>query len=240
MTPAERLVDVEKQLAEDPDDSFLIERRASVHVELQQWDKAIADLRSAITAKPDSASAYVGLASILAYQRDEAGFRSLSRQLLERFDGDWGITEACFLKPEWLDDPKRVELMLEKSLSSSQMGSSLNRFGSEQQEQINRSRLEMLRGQPLLAIQGFGESLTRLESSDRFNFNRDSAVLVRLHLAMALKSIGDDTRAEATLQDAEQALGPVPNSLSSVANHVLLRQAQAKIFGKERTASVMP
>ena len=160
--------------------------------------------------------------------------------MLERFNGDWGIAEACLLKPEWLDDPKRVKLMLEKSWSSSQMGSSSRLFGDEQQEQINRSRLEMLRGQPLLAIQGFEECLARLESSDRFSFNRDSAVLVRLHLAMALKSIDDDVRAESTLKEAEDALGPSPSGLASLSAHVLLRQAQAKILGKERTAGPNP
>ena len=57
---------------------------------------------------------------------------------------------------------------------------------------------------------------------------------------MAFKSIGNDAGAEATLKLAEEALGAAPSRLASVATHVLVRQAQVKVLGKERTVSEMP
>jgi len=58
------LVRADEELKSEPNSPQLLEERASIYVELQQWDKAITDLRAAIAARPDRSSAYVELASL--------------------------------------------------------------------------------------------------------------------------------------------------------------------------------
>jgi hypothetical protein len=141
------------------------------------------------------------------------------------------------LMPEWLDDRPRAEMLFKQSHELTDQGATL-RVGEISQSHIyqlvNRSRLEMLSHQPLLAIQGLEEVLSRLETA-RFTYY--SGTQLNLYLAMALKSIGDDVRAEAALEKGEVDPDFPRGGFETATDQILLRQAQVKVLGKERVAS---
>ena len=240
---AQRLAQADAELKENPNDPELLHDRASAHADLHHWDQAIDDLRSTIKAKPSRVDAILNLAVLLAYTRDEAGFRDCTRNLLKqatepRFSSFAGqIADVCLLMPEWLDDRPHAEMLFKQSHELAVQGDSVGVGDISQMDiyqQVNCSRLELLSHQPLLAIQGLEELLGRMEAS---RFTHSSATQVNLYLAMALKSIGDDARAEAALVKGEENPDFRRGGFETAADQILLRQAQVKVLGQERVAS---
>ena len=235
-TPDERLADINEQLASRPNSASHLVRRASILVELNKWDEAIADLQKANSEEPDSFTASIHLAAVLAYRSDEAGFRECTRHLLRNLSSQHAtyaqgeIAEICLLMPDWLDDPEHVKTLFEKSLEA-QQSIGVSRFGRpfafESDRQLKRCQLDLLNHQPLLAINGLENLLSHLDETDRSS--RDHAFKTRLSLAVAFNSIGDEVRARSLLREAEQIQGSTPITMESVANHVLLRQARLKM-----------
>lgn len=88
--------------------------------------------------------------------------------------------------------------------------------------QLDRCRLEMLRGQHLVAIQGLEEALSQRDVAGRSPANE-----IRLLLALALQKVGDDARAKVLIDEASNDLGTAPVSLQTVPAHILLRRAKA-------------
>lgn len=231
LSPAERLAVLERELEARPGSSRLLRARLALHVELQQWDAAIADLREP-AKRHDSLSSTCEIASILAYRRDEAAFREAARELLQKAfsegsissDGKRLIARTCLLMPEWLDDPERVQRLLETSLSQRTWPFSAH------EERIDRHRLDLWQGQPLLAVAGFQECLTRIESSE--NYDRNVAHAACLYLALAFQAIGDDVQAKSAVQRVQEELGPVPQNLESVSTHVLFNHVRQNILAE--------
>jgi tetratricopeptide (TPR) repeat protein len=265
-TPAERLAAIEQSLKSRPDDLVLLKQRAQLHVEMRQWDKAITDFKTIVAAPPADPGLSVGsrtfgqltptspgdyashieLAMLLVHQRDEAGFRQCTRQMLDQFADakhrprQHHIARACLLMPEWLDDSKRADQFLEDGLSDSAQAARSETYGIAIQN--DQGWLQLRRGQPLVARKTLEENLDRLETAER----RDEVSIIqcRLLLAMALQAIGNSTRAETILKAAEEDF--IRPRIESNARRfpmipwsewlhaeLLLRQAQVQVRGKE-------
>jgi tetratricopeptide (TPR) repeat protein len=256
-TPGERLAILDDLLKKAPNDASNLFRRSQVHVELQQWDKAIADAKSAIAAKPDDVNALTLLTEIAAYRRDEAMFRNASKDLLDRFGTrteyvvQRQVAVACLIAPDWLHDHKKAEGVLEASLSGTFSGGAgqpevFSKFFTAQQT-IHRGWLEIRHGQSLAAIKTLEDGIQRLESvtSSRSPTLEFTISQGRLLLAIALQNSGEAARADESLKSAEDAIRrwrpdakseraiPVGHVNDWLSAEVLLRQAQLQIRGKE-------
>lgn len=250
---SERVTALDEALKSRPNDLLMLFQRSLTHAELQQWEKAVADAKAAVEAHPDQVNPLVLLVELAAHRRDEQEFRRASKQLLDRFGdrADYGVqprvAQACLLMPEWLDDPKRVERVLEAGLAVAAPNETIAKVVANRNEMF-RGWLQLRQGQPLVAVKTLDEVIKRAETqtSERRGFDV-SLTQSQLLLAMALKSAGDSARAEATLKSAEDAIkrwrepastGAARSSASSLVNEwiraeVLLRQAQTRDSGQE-------
>lgn len=245
-TPAERLATIDLSLQSRPDDLALLKQRAQIHMEMQQWDKAITDFKTVIAASPGDAASSIDLAMLLAHRRDEAGFRQCARRMLDQFsDRKYQVVQrqvgrACLLMPDWLDDPKLAEQLFEHGLSISAPAAFSKTF--ENRIQTDQGWWQLRRGQPLVAVKTLEECLARLEKDERPD--EVSIIHGRLLLAMAFQAAGNSSRAESTLKVAEESrarprIDPTgqrvsPNFWSDwLHTELLQRQAQVQVRGKE-------
>ena len=255
-TPAERLADVDNLLKlRNPEDAasfgVLLQRRAIIHLEMKNWDKALADAEALVKATPYDVNGISLLIMLTAHQRDEPGFRKVTKEVLERFAapentrGQRSIGRACLLMPSWLDDPKLAEQFVESGISAPP--TTPDRVASLLVPllQMDRGWLELRRGQPLVAIKTLEDTAKRFDEMGIPNF-KIMSIQCRMLLAMAFKAAGDATRAESTLKDADASFAalqndPIATTIRGGPNQVpdwlptelLQRQAQVAVRGKE-------
>lgn len=245
-TPAERLAAFNELLMQQPEDADLLRRRAAVHVQLQQWDDAIADLRAAIKST-DGIENFADLFSLLIYQQDDAASRDCARQLLERLNARRMSADAidlsmfCLLLPDGCDEQKRVLSKFIAPHNNNEMNSpqESSRRRSSFAESIpftplgnpgtlnfTNAVVHLLQKQPLLAIHQFESILKNtapaggLPLAHRFDDSR-----TKILLAFALVEIGDSERANSLLDGIAREIDSTPKSLPAVMNHALYRKA---------------
>jgi tetratricopeptide (TPR) repeat protein len=67
-----------------PDEAELFRRRGWMRTNLNEWQQAVADLRKAITLKPDAFEVWYLLALVQLHRGDEAGYRQTRANLLKQ------------------------------------------------------------------------------------------------------------------------------------------------------------
>jgi tetratricopeptide (TPR) repeat protein len=202
--------------------------RATVYMDLEQWDNAIADLRRAIELEPNSSSPYHILALLLAYRDDEAGYQALGEQVVERFSkssrsdspsGNALLAFSCLVRADYVKDPKPLLAMLE----SAQQAGELNGASIRTVEvyQVAYSWLEIQKGQCAAARERLERSIKRFPPPENGVAYAETST-AQAALAMAL--IGEGKRAEAgsLLKSARATLSTKPgDERSGGASYVL-------------------
>jgi tetratricopeptide (TPR) repeat protein len=234
-TPEGRLIALNAQLETDASNDGLLTRRADIYFELGKPELAVADLRTAIASAEDPFSAYYNLALLLAHQQDNPGFQECLRELQKRINSSTSpyskrqLADLMLLMPDPNNAAMKAFALLEESLTeTSAIGPSRSfNFSLQESEKLLKYRMDLIRGQNLLAIHGLKELLDC--TSDSHWPSKDLKTETELRLALALKSIGDHTGATVMLQTAENDLRDPPKSVSHIPIYLLLRQVQTSL-----------
>jgi tetratricopeptide (TPR) repeat protein len=199
----------------------LLLQRGQTHLTLENWDQAIADYRKILELEPKNAAAISDLAAVLVHRGDEAGYRQLTEQVLERFAHDASSTDrmsvalAALIRPEWLPDATRVQSMLEEAIEGAAGSNSSTRM---QEITLARGRLHVLRGQPDEAIRVL-QPIVDEAKAGALRGRAEFVVSACTSIAIAQLSKGNSEAADAALTQARAALAEGGWSRSSTRPH---------------------